>query len=73
MLDTQHFYWLTYDKILDDWTKGYVGEKPREVSSEILSASGSKYNTGYTYAAQAPEKPIPPFEAILKKDTLINN
>jgi len=71
--DTQKSYWLTYDKILDDWTKGYLGDKPGEVPSEILSASGSKYNTGYTYAATAPEKSIAPFEVILKKDTLVNN
>ncbi len=71
--DTNKSYWLTYDKILDDWTKGYLGEQPGEVPSEILSASGSKYNTGYTFATTAPKKSIAPFEVILKKDTLVNN
>ena len=71
--DTEKSYWLTYDNILDDWTRGYLGENPTEVPSEILSASGSKYSTGYTYAAKAPKKNIAPFEIILKKDTIINN
>ena len=72
-IDANKSYWLTYDKILDNWTKGYLGEKPGEVPSEILSASGSKYNTSYTYAAKAPEKPIAPFKVVLKKDTIVNN
>jgi len=71
--DADESYWLTYDNMLDDWTKGYLGEKPIGVPSEILGASGSKYNTGYTYAAKAPEKSITPFQINLKKDTIINN
>ena len=30
--DTDATYWVTYDKILDDWTKGYLGENPEEAS-----------------------------------------
>lgn len=71
--DSNNDYWLTYDTMLDDWTKGYLGENPEKVSTDILSASGSKYNTGYTYAAQAPEKSIPPFKILLKKDSVFNN
>ena len=33
--DTDETYWATYDKILDDWTKGYLGENPEEASNYI--------------------------------------
>jgi hypothetical protein len=71
--DTETNYWATYDKTLDDWTKGYLGENPEEASNYISYASGSKYSRGYSYAAEAPAKNIPLFEAVLNKDTLINN
>jgi hypothetical protein len=71
--DTQKSYWVTYDKILDDWTKGYLGDTPEEASKYVQSASGSKYNTGYTFASEAPQKNISHFETVLKKDTIIGN
>ncbi len=70
--DTGDAYWATYDKMLDDWTKGYLGENPEEASKYIENASGSKYSKGYTYAMEAPKKEIPLFEAVLKRDTVIN-
>ncbi|PVW15291.1 M20/M25/M40 family metallo-hydrolase [Marixanthomonas spongiae] len=70
--DNGQSYWLTYDKLLDRWTKGYLGENPQHVPSEIIQASGSKYNTGYTYAAEAPKKPITPFKVLRKRDTISN-
>jgi len=65
-------YWATYDKNLDDWTKGYLGKNPEDATKYIESASGSKYSSGYTYAIKAPKKDIPLFETVLNKDTLIN-
>jgi len=65
-------YWATYDKVEDDWTKGYLGEDPEDASNYIESASGSKYNSGYTFAAKAPKKDIPIFKTILNRDTIIN-
>ena len=65
-------YWATYDNLLDDWTKGYLGENSYEASKYIEYASGSKYNRGYSYAIEAPKKEIPMFETVLKKDTIIN-
>ncbi|MEZ4875251.1 MAG: M20/M25/M40 family metallo-hydrolase [Flavobacteriaceae bacterium] len=70
-VDTQKAYWVTYDKILDDWTRGYLGEDPQEASNYVESAAGSKYNSGYTFAAEAPVKDIPYFEALFNKDTLM--
>ena len=70
--DAAKAYWLTYDTALDDWTKGYLGNAPSEASNYISSAAGSKYNTGYSFAAVAPNKEIPDFEIRLSSDTLIN-
>ena len=71
--DTEANYWATYDQLLDDWTKGYLGEDPEEASNYISYASGSKYSKGYSFAVEAPPKNIPLFEAVLNKDTIINN
>ena len=71
--DTDETYWATYDKILDDWTKGYLGENPEEASNYITYASGSKYAKGYSFAAEAPAKNIPLFKAVLNSDTIIND
>ena len=71
--DTDETYWATYDKILDDWTKGYLGENPEEASNYITYASGSKYAKGYSFAVEAPAKKIPLFKAVLNSDTIIND
>ena len=71
--DTDETYWATYDKILDDWTKGYLGENPEEASNYISYASGSKYAKGYSFAVEAPAKNIPLFKAVLNSDTIVND
>jgi len=68
--DTKEAYWVTYDKILDPWTKGYLGDNPKEAKEYVSNAAGSKYNTGYRYAAEAPYKDVDLFEAVLNKDTV---
>ncbi|MDX1462263.1 MAG: peptidase M28, partial [Marinirhabdus sp.] len=62
-------YWLTYDKTLDPWTQGYLGEKPISANEVVSNAAGSKYNTSYTFAAEAPEKNIAPFTVELQSDS----
>jgi hypothetical protein len=57
--DTNEAFWVSYDKILDPWTKQYLGENPEEASKYVQSSAGSKYNTGYRYAAKAPSIAIP--------------
>jgi hypothetical protein len=71
--DTGKSYWVTYDKILDDWTKGYLGDSPEIASKYVRSASGSKYKTSYTFASEASQKNIPLFETVLRQDTVIGN
>lgn len=71
--DTQKAYWMTYDKILDSWTKGYLGENPSKPSEVIAMTPTSKYSSGYTFASEAPIKTIPSFNTVLKYDTIIEN
>ncbi len=66
-------YWVTYDDILDDWTKGYLGDDPKPAKDYVANAAGSKYSTGYSFAAEAPKKTIAPFDVRLENDTIINN
>ncbi|NNC70170.1 MAG: peptidase M28, partial [Flavobacteriaceae bacterium] len=72
-VDANQAYWLTYDSILDSWTKGYLGEQPLAASDYVESAAGSKYNTGYSYAAEAPTKDLNSFKLNLIKDTITDN
>jgi hypothetical protein len=48
--------WATYDTNLDEWTKNYLGENPKE--AKVLSSISlpSKYNSGFTFTADAPIK-----------------
>ncbi|MDC8002535.1 M20/M25/M40 family metallo-hydrolase [Aureisphaera galaxeae] len=66
-------HWVTYDNNPGEWVKGYLGESPEEASKYVVSSSGSKYNTGYTYAAPAPLINVPQFDIRLEKDTIIDN
>ena len=70
--DTGSSYWVTYDKMLDGWTKGYLGDAPVEASNYVENVSGSKYNRGFTYASEAPQKNIQPFNVELNTDMLIH-
>lgn len=70
--DNNKNYWATYDQVLDDWTKEYLGDSPEPASSYISYASGSKYAKGYKFANVAPSKNIPVFKTVLHKDTIIN-
>ncbi len=65
-------YWATYDKKMDGWVKGYLGESPESASKYIGNATGSKYNTRYTYAKEAQLIPIPESEVRKEKDTVID-
>ncbi|WP_264565930.1 M20/M25/M40 family metallo-hydrolase [Flavobacterium sp. N3904] len=56
--DTNKAHWLTYDTNLDSWTKGYLGEKPKGAKIFNNLKLFSKYNSEFTYAAEAPNKGI---------------
>ena len=72
-MDLGKAYWLTYDLLLDDWTRGYLGEDPEVASTYITNVAGSKYNTGYSFAKEAPSKEIHSFDVLLYTDTLIDS
>jgi hypothetical protein len=56
--DTNKAYWVTYDTNLDSWTKGYLGENPKGAKIFNNLKLFSKYNSEFTYAAEAPNKGI---------------
>lgn len=70
--NTDGAYWVTYDKVLDEWTKGYLGDAPEEASQYVPNASGSKYNTGYTFATRAPLKNIQSSQVFINFDSINN-
>ena len=71
-VSSEKAYWTTYDKILDPWTKGYLGEDPEDASNYVSSAAGSKYGTSYSYASEAPYKTLPKVASRLEKDTVVS-
>ena len=56
--DTDKANWVTYDTNLDSWTKSYLGENPKDAAILNETPLFSKYNSGFTYAAEAPKKDI---------------
>jgi hypothetical protein len=68
-IDTKEAYWVSYDKILDPWTKQYLGKDPKPASAYIESAAGSKYNTSYSFAAKAPVVAIPEFKLTINQNS----
>ncbi len=70
---TGNSYWVTYDENPDEWVRGYLGDTPEEASKYVTSSAGSKYNTGYRFAAPAPNIEIPNFNLRMEKDTVASN
>ncbi|MGB1450593.1 MAG: peptidase M28, partial [Marinirhabdus sp.] len=70
--DDQKAHWVTYDEILDDWTRTYLGETPENASNYVTNALGGKYGKDYTYAAAAPLKNIENFTCTLLHDSVNN-
>lgn len=70
--DTQKAYWVTYNKTLDEWTKGYLGETPEDATAYIGNASSSKYNMPYTYAKETAVISLPQSEITVTQDTVLN-
>ena len=50
--------WATYDTNLDDWTKTYLGTNPKEAAAFNSLSLPSKYNSGFTFMANAPMKEL---------------
>ena len=50
--------WATYDTNLDEWTKTYLGTNPKDAAAFNSLSLPSKYNSGFTFMANAPMKEL---------------
>lgn len=48
--------WSTYDTNLDEWTKTYLGENPKNANPQNTNPLFSKYNSEFAFTADAPIK-----------------
>ena len=58
---------------MDPWTKKYLGETPKSGSNLNKNAVSSKYNSGFSYATEAPKKNISEPTFTFLRDTIIGN
>jgi hypothetical protein len=65
-------YWVTYDENLDPWVSGYLGDSPTSANEYVSNASGSKYNSSYTFAKETPVIDLPSSTITTKRDTVID-
>ncbi|MEI7508268.1 MAG: M28 family peptidase [Flavobacterium sp.] len=71
--DTNKAYWTTYDTNLDEWTKGYLGEHPKDGKPLNANKLYSKYGSEFTYMADAPLKKIAKPSIEFVKDSTVGN
>ena len=71
--DTNKAVWTTYDKNLDEWTKGYLGDKPKDAKSLNENNLYSKYGSEFTFMAEAPLKNIPKPTIEFLRDSIVGN
>jgi hypothetical protein len=71
--DSHKAYWTTFDINLDSWTKAYLGENPRNADELNKNTISSKYNSGFTFIADAPVKDIKKSTITFLKDSIKNN
>lgn len=56
--DTNKASWATYDDTPDEWTKVYLGDNPKSGKDLNTLKMYSKYGSEYSFAANAPLKPL---------------
>jgi hypothetical protein len=56
--DKNKAYWTTYDTNLDEWTKEYLGENPKSATELNKMPLFSKYNSPFTFLADAQIKNV---------------
>nr|WP_314895886.1 M28 family peptidase [uncultured Flavobacterium sp.] len=71
--DTNQANWVTYDTNLDSWTKGYLGENPKEATAMEDTPLPSKYNSKFTYQAEAPIKLLEKPTIAFLEDQIVGN
>ncbi|MEO5776323.1 MAG: M20/M25/M40 family metallo-hydrolase [Flavobacterium sp.] len=65
--------WATYDTNPDEWTKTYLGKKPKSATALNSYKLYSKYGSEYTFMADAPIKNIPRPTIEFLRDTIKGN
>ena len=63
--------WVTYDTNLDEWTKTYLGENPKNASALSSISLPSKYNSVFTFTADAPMKTLSRPVVEFLKDSIV--
>jgi hypothetical protein len=71
--DTDKANWATYDTNLDSWTKTYLGRNPKVAKNLNQTPLFSKYNSGITYATEAPKKSIQKPTIEFLENSIIDN
>ncbi len=71
--DTKKANWLTYDRVLDNWTKNVFDENPQLASALNDKIIDSKYNSLFSYAKEAPLKEIDEPIVNIINDTITND
>ncbi len=69
--DNHTAQWATYERVLSDWTSQFIGAQkkiPKKLNSQVLT---NKYNSGFTFVADAPIKNIALPEVKKTLDTII--
>jgi hypothetical protein len=63
--------WATYDTNLDEWTKTYLGQNPKDAAALSSISLPSKYKTAFTFTADAPMKVISRPVVEFLKDSIV--
>jgi len=71
--DENSAIWATYDTVLDDWTKQFLGDTPNDARQLSNNTLASKYNSGFSYTKATDVKAIPTSEVDIYKDTVIGD
>ena len=69
--DSNKANWATYDTNLDEWTKGYLGENPKDAKALNTNKLYSKYGSEFTFMSDAPLKNIAKPTIEFLKDSVI--
>jgi Peptidase family M28 len=70
-IDKNKATWSTYDTNLDDWTKRYLGQNPKDAKTFNGNTLTSKYNSSFTYIADAPIKNLSRPTIEFLKDSIV--
>ena len=71
--NTNKSYWTTYDVNLDEWTKGYLGDNPKNAETLNTNKLYSKYGSQFRFMNDAPNRNIATPTIEFLRDTLKGN